>query len=770
MDKRKVRGMKIDILMATYNGEKYVREQIDSILHQTFKDFCLIICDDCSKDGTWNILEEYAKKDSRVKIMKNEKNLGYNKNFEKLLGQVTAEYFMLSDQDDVWLPNKVEESYQKITSEQLSLVCSDLEVVDKNLNTIHPSMWEFWPDYNIKEKIKKSRDYRSCLMTNCITGCTTIVDSKLIEKLLPLPGYPIVHDWWIGLVAGANGPIGYIEKPLIKYRQHGHNQIGYVTTKTIYKFSNALRKHLITNHIEILQTLQQRQEVLNPELKVRIEEGIAYLNSIMNHKVMVLKDKKAFKELYQYEDDNYIKQINLMYNYPLFAKIYRIFYVLHVKLYKEKIGMKELIRRILGKYFPFIYNPIHQYRDRKRMKKSGGLQYNYDVTLEDYKQLMEQMYQNFEKPEKKPTFVPYQEKPYQKTEKDIKIITHYLPQYHTFKENEEWWGKGFTEWTNVTKTTPHFVGQMQPKLPHDTGFYDLSQKEQIRRQIELAKQYGIYGWSIYYYWFDGHRLMEKPLDIILENKDLDIPFCINWANENWSKRWDGGDKEILMAQTYKEDKLIQCIKDMEKYIRDERYIKVDGKPLIIVYKPTLIPNINVMIENWRKYAREVGIGELYIMAVKTFDITEEYKAIFDGFVEFPPFGMEIQVMNDQLKFFNKNFKGVVYDYKRMVEEKTYLRPFDYKLYRGIFPAWDNTARRQFTPDIFWGSTPKLYQTWLEDLVKETLENDELEEKMIFVNAWNEWAEGACLEPDRNDGYAYIDATRKVIEKYKIGDK
>ena len=200
--------MKVDILMATYNGEKYLRPQIESILDQTFKDFNLIICDDCSKDNTWKILEEYAQKDSRIKIIKNEKNLGYNKNFEKLLGFVTSDYFMLSDQDDFWLPNKVEESYKKITTENLNLVCSDLEVVDKNLNTIHPSMWEYWPDYNIKNKIKKSRDYRSCLMTNCITGCTTIVNSKLIDKLLPLPGYPIVHDWWIGIVAGSYGEIG----------------------------------------------------------------------------------------------------------------------------------------------------------------------------------------------------------------------------------------------------------------------------------------------------------------------------------------------------------------------------------------------------------------------------------------------------------------------------------------------------------------------------------------------------------------------------------
>lgn len=757
--------MKIDILMATYNGEKYLREQIDSILNQTFKDFNLIICDDCSKDSTWEILQEYEKKDSRVKIIKNEKNLGYNKNFEKLLSYVQSEYFMLSDQDDFWMENKVEESYRKITEEDLNLVCSDLEVVDENLNTIHSSMWEFWPDYNIKNKIKKSNDYRSCLMTNCVTGCTTIINSKLISELIPLPGYPIVHDWWIALVAGSKGPIGYIEKPLIKYRQHGHNQIGYVTTKTIYKFSMKLRKHMINNHIQILEVIKKNIDVLNPNLLDVIEDGQNYLKSIINTKFIVFKNKKIFRQLYKYEDDNYIKQISLIFNYPLFAGIYRVFYVIKIKLFKEKIGVKKLIKKIIKTYMPFIYKPIHEKRTKKKMKQDGILTYNYNVSEDDYKAIMDQMYSNFDKPENKSTYVAYNENKYDKKNEKLKIICHYLPQYHSFPENDEWWGKGFTEWNNVTKATPHFIGHMQPKLPYDIGFYDLSIKENIIKQIKLAKQYGIYGFSIYYYWFNRHRLMEKPLDIILDNKDLDINFCINWANENWTKRWDGGDKEILIKQDDDPENLKYCIQDMEKYIRDERYIKVKGKPLIIIYKPTLIQDIELMIDNWRKYLRDVGIGEAYIVAVKTFEITDKYKQIFDGFIEFPPFGMEIQVMNNRLKYFNKKFKGVVYDYKKMVDEKTYLRKIDYKLYRGIFPAWDNTPRRQYTPDIFWGSTPDLYETWLEDLAEDTINNNNLDEKMIFVNAWNEWAEGACLEPDRNYGYAYIQATRNVLDKY-----
>ena len=484
--------MKIDILMATYNGEKYLREQIDSILNQTFKDFNLIICDDCSKDSTWKILQEYEKKDSRVKIIKNEKNLGYNKNFEKLLSYVQSEYFMLSDQDDFWMENKVEESYRKITEEDLNLVCSDLEVVYENLNTIHSSMWEFWPDYNIKNKIKKSNDYRSCLMTNCVTGCTTIINSKLISELIPLPGYPIVHDWWIALVAGSKGPIGYIEKPLIKYRQHGHNQIGYVTTKTIYKFSMKLRKHMINNHIQILEVIKKNIDVLNPNLLDVIEDGQNYLKSIINTKFIVFKNKKIFRQLYKYEDDNYIKQISLIFNYPLFAGIYRVFYVIKIKLFKEKIGVKKLIKKIIKTYMPFIYKPIHEKRTKKKMKQDGILTYNYNVSEDDYKAIMDQMYSNFDKPENKSTYVAYNENKYDKKNEKLKIICHYLPQYHSFPENDEWWGKGFTEWNNVTKATPHFIGHMQPKLPYDIGFYDLSIKENIIKQIKLAKQYGIF--------------------------------------------------------------------------------------------------------------------------------------------------------------------------------------------------------------------------------------------------------------------------------------
>jgi lipopolysaccharide biosynthesis protein len=242
------------------------------------------------------------------------------------------------------------------------------------------------------------------------------------------------------------------------------------------------------------------------------------------------------------------------------------------------------------------------------MEANGGLQYNYDVNIEDYKKIMDQMYSEFEKPEKRPTFVAYNEKPYQKTEKDIKIITHYLPQYHTFKENEEWWGKGFTEWTNTRVCTPRFSGHYQPRIPHgDIGYYDLNNIETLRNQVKLAKKHGIYGFCFYYYWFSGKRLMEKPVDMLLEHPEIDIPFCLCWANENWTRAWDGQYSQVLISQKYSEKDDFNFISDMKKYIDDSRYIKIDGKPLIIVYNPGHIPNCEKSFKKWRERARELGI-------------------------------------------------------------------------------------------------------------------------------------------------------------------
>lgn len=191
---------------------------------------------------------------------------------------------------------------------------------------------------------------------------------------------------------------------------------------------------------------------------------------------------------------------------------------------------------------------------------------------------------------------------------DIKTLVFYLPQFHTFKENDNWWGKGFTEWTNTKKSIPRFEGHYQPRVPHDDfGYYTLDNIETIEKQIKLAKEHGIYGFCYYYYWFSGKRLMEKPLDLFLKS-DIDFPFCLCWANENWTRSWDGLKNDILIKQDYDESDYKKFIKDIKKYVVDKRYIYIDSKPVIMIYNPKEIPNLKETVNNWRKYARKLGIG------------------------------------------------------------------------------------------------------------------------------------------------------------------
>lgn len=344
----------------------------------------------------------------------------------------------------------------------------------------------------------------------------------------------------------------------------------------------------------------------------------------------------------------------------------------------------------------------------------------------------------------------------------VRLIAFYLPQYHPIPENDHWWGKGFTEWTNVTKAVPNFVGHYQPRLPADLGFYDLRVPEVRDEQAALARKYGIYGFCYYYYWFAGKRLLNRPLDEVVRSGHPDFPFCVCWANENWSRRWDGLDAEILIAQEHSDEDDLNFIKTLEPALRDRRYIRVAGRPLLLIYQPSLLPDAARTAEIWRRYCREAGVGEPYLTAVQSLGFTDDPRGFgFDAAVEFPPHAMAV-LAERPAEMLNPDFQGRFYDYVATADFFMNRPPMPYPFFRTAMPAWDNTARRQDNSDIFLNTTPEHYGRWLQHLVEQTRKFRFGDERVVFVNAWNEWAEGNCLEPDRKFGHRYLEATRNAL--------
>jgi len=356
----------------------------------------------------------------------------------------------------------------------------------------------------------------------------------------------------------------------------------------------------------------------------------------------------------------------------------------------------------------------------------------------------------------------------------IKPIAIYLPQFHPIPENDLWWGKGFTEWTNVCKATPRFKGHYQPHLPSDLGFYDLRLEETRLAQESLAKEYGIHGFCYYHYWFNSKKMLQEPIERKLKNPKEDFPFMLCWANENWTRAWDGQDKEVLMFQDYNEEDDIKHMNYLcDTFFKDSRYIRHDGKPVFIVYRPKLFKNINKTLENWRSIARQKGIGDLHLGYMQSFDFTEDPHVLgFDFAVEFQPkFDLNPRSTNELINLYFKlkrklktrkkrNDEDKIIDFKKFTETQI-KNNFKTNVSPALTPMWDNSARRKKNAYIFTNSTPEIYGNWLSHIVK-NYPWSKNKEKFLFINAWNEWAEGNHLEPCQKWGLQYLEATKKIL--------
>ncbi len=348
---------------------------------------------------------------------------------------------------------------------------------------------------------------------------------------------------------------------------------------------------------------------------------------------------------------------------------------------------------------------------------------------------------------------------------EVQVIALHLPQFHAIPENDKWWGKGFTEWTNASKAKPNFDGHYQPHRPAELGYYDLSDPEGLERQAELAQAHGIHGFCYYYYSFSGRRILEKPIETMLTSGKPDMPFCICWANENWTRTWDGREKDVLLKQEYRERDDQVIIEDIIRYLESPNYIRVNGRPLLVVYRPQLLPNPKRTMETWRKACRKAGIGEICLAFVETFENALTYpdpkEYGFDFTIEFPPAGMTEPIAPS--KILNPKFTGVVNDYRRVVQRYMKEPIPAHPRFRAVMPSWDNTPRRQDISTCFHHASPGALQAWLEAVIKQTREQNSPGERLVFVNAWNEWGEGAHLEPDERFGRGWLEAVRNALE-------
>lgn len=355
------------------------------------------------------------------------------------------------------------------------------------------------------------------------------------------------------------------------------------------------------------------------------------------------------------------------------------------------------------------------------------------------------------------------------------IIAFYLPQFHTIPENDEWWGKGFTDWVNVKKSKPLFKGHLQPRVP-ENGYYDLADVEVMRTQADMARKYGLSGFCFYHYWFAGKLLLEKPAAQLLEHPDIDMPYCFSWANEPWARTWDGKARQVLMPQAYgAEEDWRKHFDYLLPFFQDQRYMKHDGAPVFLIYKSRSIPRCGEMMQKWIAWAQEAGLAGIHFVQTIRERQLDQRELPFSAQVEFEP-ARSIHQQSALSLQMQRVRRLAINIYNKVSQKKhpTNARiPFKNMAhislsnnspkgtYGGVFAGWDNSPRRGENATIILPPTKQEFAEYLRAKLRQTREV--YGTNTIFVNAWNEWAEGTYLEPDTELHYSYLEAIREVVD-------
>jgi lipopolysaccharide biosynthesis protein len=357
----------------------------------------------------------------------------------------------------------------------------------------------------------------------------------------------------------------------------------------------------------------------------------------------------------------------------------------------------------------------------------------------------------------------------------MKSIAFYLPQFHPIPENDRWWGSGFTEWSNVAKARPSFRGHHQPQIPADLGFYDLRLRETRIAQADLARRYGIGGFCYYHYWFNGKLLLEKPLEAVLSDQEPNFPFCVCWANEAWSRRWDGQENHVLMKQDLDQYDADAHFDYLAKAFFDRRYIRIEDRPVFLIYRIDQFADIRSTIGQWRAKARSMGLPGVYLCAVRSHmhDLSDaDTMALgFDAMVSFEPHKTTLRpqlaasavrrLVPRTVNLLTRGKGFITYDYPALVRTAVQRQQSETRDFPCVIPSWDNSSRKKYGAVVIQNDDADLFETWLRDAARRVSSYPD-DEQIVFINAWNEWAEGCHLEPDQRNGHRFLEAVRNVF--------
>ena len=711
----------MSVCVPTFNGARHIEECLESVVAQTFGDLEVLVVDDGSTDETLAVVERFRARDTRVRVERNADNLGLVPNWNRCVALARGRWLKFVFQDDVIAPACVEIMLRARRPDCPLVVCrralqfddGSLDVRDEYALTLEHSLDRLFGEVPFVSAEQVQRALLDHFGVNFVGEPTAVlVDRDAFARFGHFnPALVALCDFEYWARVGASTGLAYVPESLATFRVHAGSA------------SEANRTRLWFH-----------KEWLDP-LVLRAELATA----------------------------------------PAFAGVRAVAAFRQVDLAREALDLAARARRhaeqALRAAVPHDRGPLDAWRRvvasypllaRSRRLRALEVRYAVGRTLRAH---------GGARPLPQPAVAGGGDGRGAR----VRVVAFYLPQFHPVPDNDEWWGKGFTDWRNVVPARPLFPGHRQPHLPADLGLYDLRVPEVRVAQAELARAHGISAFCYYHYWFEGRRLLERPFDEVLATGRPDFPFCLCWANEPWTRAWDGRDSSVLVEQTYSTADDHAHARWLTGAFADDRYLRIDGRPVFLVYRAAALPDARRTADILRAEAQRAGIGELLLCRVESFrgEHGDPAELGFDAAVEHQPDWTDLgRSQRRTLAWRAAARAGLaprafsqhrVYDYAMVTETMTTRPQPPFRRFPGLTPSWDNTPRRRRDGVVLTGSTPERYERWLAACLARAAV-DGGEESLVFVNAWNEWAEGNHLEPDARAGRGYLEATRRAVER------